>query len=122
MAATFAGASGCSASQQHLVGDSGCQEKYWNDCLGKDAIIVQSSQHSPRASSAWSTQDGYLAYVDADRDTSLEVCEPNTLLHPASCSWASLLRLPACETVRPMQGLRQPSYVLIGARKYYQAC
>jgi hypothetical protein len=85
MAATFAGAAGYTAGQQRSAGNSGCQEKYWNDCFGKDAIIVQSSQQSPRASSAWSTQDGYLAYVDADRDTSLEVCGRHAVLHPASC-------------------------------------
>ena len=55
-------------------------EKYWSAALEKQAMAgVVTSQTSPRASSAWSTQDGYVQFQDPERDTSLEVCDQGGL-------------------------------------------
>jgi hypothetical protein len=63
-----------SGYQQGVFENFDVSQKYWNDCCAKDAAPGQPSQTSPRASSAWSTQDGFATCMDPDRDTSLEVC------------------------------------------------
>jgi hypothetical protein len=40
---------------------------------GKQQLSGHPSSHSPRSSSAWSTQDGFAMGVDPERDLSLEV-------------------------------------------------
>lgn len=80
-------------------GTSSVSDKYWDPCHakhaaagmagGKEAII------SPRASSAWSTQDGYAHIVDPERDTSLEVGVAGARGGPGHVRTSDVFRLPA---------------------------
>lgn len=61
------------ASSMPQLDAEGCNMmsgKYWESCHGK--VAQQQAVPSPK-SSAWSTQDGFAACSDHDRDSSIEV-------------------------------------------------
>lgn len=80
MAASTAAVS--SGTQQGVFGSFDVSQKYLIDCCAKDAApgCPTGDAPSPRQpSSAWSTQDGFAACMDPDRDTSLEVSRRHLL-------------------------------------------
>lgn len=59
----------------HACGHVSVSEKLWGAAVEKQGVLCAplTSQTSPRASSAWSTQDGFVACLDPERDASIEV-------------------------------------------------
>lgn len=86
----FPAAPGCPAG---VFGAIGVSNKYRNECCAKEGALTSQPSQSPRASSAWSTQDGFVACADPDRETSLEVRPWGSHSLPAS------LHAPSCPAV-----------------------